>query len=250
MDGRAPRPSTDPFYEAPPITEAAIEIKFKNSLDLSQLKKLSKKLAQNYPREVLQFSRSAQVDLQNRSVEFISEEPLLKRSMSDEATIIMLKPESFVFSRLAPYPGWDKFFPELSSSLAILLKGTKRAVERICIRYINRIDIPANGELAAPKDYLNIYVHLPALIGSVSDYNVKFESPYKEYTLIVHSGRLVVPTVVDTCAFYLDIDLIALEQLPQDFDGILDRLTEMRQVKNEVFESFVKPPARDLFNHA
>jgi uncharacterized protein (TIGR04255 family) len=244
-----PPSETARFYDAPPIVEAVIELRFRDKLGLSGLKKLSRKLATAYPNEAQQIVRGAHVNFETKDVAFVDEAQQIRRSTSDEVEIIVLKPDGFSFSRLAPYLGWDSFQAHVVRDIRLLLKGAKRNVQRIGIRYINRVDIPMCEGKAAHEDYLNVYVKVPSSIETIGPHNLAFETVLDQHKLIIQSG-MTEAIAPDTCAFYLDIDLIAVEDVPQDLDGVIRHLRKMRTLKNQVFETLITDKARELFNHA
>src|SRR6202007_3259742 len=82
-------------------------------------------------------------------------------STEDQTQIVLAWPAQFVFSQLAPYPGWDVFFERFRRDWGLWKRTLGyRKITRIGVRYINRIDIPAAiTPIIQQEDYLNIYPH-------------------------------------------------------------------------------------------
>lgn len=240
---------TSRLYEAPPITEAVIEIRFADRLSFRELQALSRKLARDYPKETVEAVRSANINFAAKEVSFVDEAQQIRRSTNEQVDIAMLKPDAFSFSRLAPYTGWEEFQRRVLRDLTALLSGFRRTIERIGVRYINRIDVPVEGDRTYHVQYFNVFIAVPPEFQGLSTYNLSFETDFAEHKLVVHAGRVEAP-VPNTCAFVLDIDVLALKDVPQAIGGIEDRLARMRAVKNTVFESLITPQTRELFQHA
>ncbi len=126
------------FYLAPPIVEAVIEVRFRDKLNVAELKKLSRRLAKEYPHEAEQVLRGAQVNFEMQNVVFVDEAQQVRRSSSDEVEIVVLKPEAFSFSRLAPYSGWDTFSAVVARDLSTLL-AFRRLKNFACVELRNQL---------------------------------------------------------------------------------------------------------------
>ncbi|MBM4208724.1 MAG: TIGR04255 family protein [Gammaproteobacteria bacterium] len=155
------------LYNSPPITEAIIEITFDGELKQKDFDKVTKKLKKNYPN--LQYQNTAVINLEANSIGsnlIIGNQPGIKLSTNDEADILILAQQKLAVARLAPYQGWDCLFDKMSASWKTwkTVVGIK-PINRIGVRYINRIDIPIDDQgKIENQDYLNIYPHLPKSI--------------------------------------------------------------------------------------
>jgi uncharacterized protein (TIGR04255 family) len=56
------------------------------------------------------------------------------------------------------------------------------------------------------------------------------------------------PELPFTTAFLLDIDVAATANLPKDWAGLLEKLAEMRTLKNDIFEAAISNKARKGFS--
>jgi uncharacterized protein (TIGR04255 family) len=237
------------LYLAAPIVEAVVELRFSTSIDLRRLRSLSRKLKTFYPSAIEQKTRGVSVDFAVQRASFTDEEDIVRRSTSDETEIAVLKTKSLVFSRLAPYTEWSDFRGRIERDLTLIFaQKPTRTVERVGMRYINRIDLPAVDGISPYEDYLNLYVKIPEIIDGVGSYALTFDTKRDDVGIRVQSGRTDAP-VPGTFAILLDIDVFKTKETPSDLDGIMFLLDKLRDEKNILFESFVTDEARRLFNN-
>jgi len=237
-------------YKRPPITEAVIEIRFAALIDSAALDKISSSFKSLYPRE--EILRNIQVQLNiplgvppsAQTTEQIG----YRRSSLDQTHIILLMPNSFVISQLAPYPGWTEFSDRFRRNWDIWKKAAGyRKIARIGVRYINRIDVPTSDPVLYEENYLAVYPHIPDVLGPMTQYAVQAQLPISEIggTLTLNSSVVESP-LLEHRSFVVDQD-IGKDDPPQNDDGIYALLDQIRKVKNRVFEACITDRARELF---
>ena len=241
-------------YKQPPITEAVIEIRFATPNDDATIAKASGDFKSHYPQEDAATNVAIQLYLPTgmeiKTMAQTLEKKGRRRSSMDQTQLVLLWPDNFVISQLAPYPGWDAFFERFRRDWEIWKRGIGyKKISRIGVRYINRIDIPLSGPLLEYERFLNIYAYLPESLGPVSSYAVQAQLPLQEIgcKLTLSSG-LVPSPVLRHVSFVFDQDIAKEETPPQNDDEIYNLLNEIRVKKNIVFETCVTDEARRLFN--
>lgn len=235
-------------YSAPPIVEAVIQFVFETKLTVSQLKKLKSKIKKNYVHSDDELFIEANVDLIGRETKF-DETPQVRFSSEDRTEIAIVQLNSLIISQLAPYPGWESLYKRASTLLGICHESLGfRKFKRIGMRYINRIDIPSDENLIKFEDYLDVKISLPAKWEMIQNYVWRFERLFPEYGVRgAIQSSLVNPVVPETGAVLLDIDLTTQENLPLKLPEILEKVGEMRALKNEIFETCVSDLAKRMF---
>lgn len=74
--------------------------------------------------------------------------------------LLQVGPDFFAVNHLAPYRGWPHFAPMIADNLAKYWDAAQpRAVQRIELRYINRIVLPEGKHHY--EDFLNVYPQVP-----------------------------------------------------------------------------------------
>lgn len=236
-------------YSAPPIIEAIIQLSFTEPLADALMRKLVKRLAHSYKNEAALEEVSTQVDFQTRTARFEVKHQT-KLSSSDQADILLVHPTALTWSRLAPYQGWSTLIARVREDIttARTVVGYRR-LSRIGVRYINRIDVPRVDGTIDFESYLAIKIDLPETIPTIQNYAWRFEHRYEDQNVLaIVQSAIVEPEVPNTGAFVIDIDIVALHDLPVQQDDILQGLEEMRKLKNTLFEACILDKARGGFS--
>lgn len=241
-------------YKKPPIIEAVIDIGFKTPLNDNLINDYSKKLNKHYPdiRNLSDINVSVSVnDIQNPSTT-TSAENKCRLSTSDQTQMLIISKSNYGFSQLAPYLGWDDFFNRFMRDWKVL-KGLSgfREISRIGVRYINRIDLPMMNQEVDYTNFLNIYPHLPESMDNVHAYSMQVMTTINEIGCLSRTNSAIVESpILGHVSFIIDNDLIRNKDLPQRDEDVFDLLSRMRSEKNRIFESYIKQPARELFDNA
>jgi uncharacterized protein (TIGR04255 family) len=237
-------------YPYPPITEAAIDIRFEQILSDDEQSKISKKLAPFYSLEKVEINRGVQVNINPDGPKVTQQEQkIIRRSNNDQNEIFLAAGQSIIVSQLAVYPGWDAFIRRFSRDYAVFKKITGyRKVARIGLRYINRIDVPVSSGVAKYENYLNLHIALPSVLDPVLTFSFQVKKIFKEIGCEVVINSASIPSPLPNCvAFVIDIDVGKHINVPQLDNDIAAFLEQARHLKNEIFEGSVTDSARKLF---
>jgi len=237
------------IYVAPPIVEAIVQFVFAEPLPAAKMRKAVGRLKRFYPATTDLLNVQAKINVLSRSAEF-EDSPQSKLASDDQADAFIIEPGMCLWTRLAPYQGWDEFIARVKRDYEALLDVFgRRKLVRMGVRYINRFDIPAevDGRIQY-ESYLAVNIRVPQIYPAVLNYGWRFEHEIvaKDLLLILQSATAeqVLP---NTGAFLLDIDVIAGGTLPIKLDEIFAKLEEMRDVKNQAFETSITDKAREAF---
>ncbi len=240
-------------YKEPPITEAVIELQFATPLDVDDMAKVSADLKSLYPLQQPITDVRVHLNLPSGQQVVTTAHPIethgSRLSTGNQEQIVLVWPQIFVCSQLAPYPGWDAFFERFCRDWGVWKRSLGyRKITRIGVRYINRIDIPAAAPIVQHEEYLNVYPHMPAMFQTLMAYSVVAQLPLPEIgsILTLNSSSSPSPLLGHT-AFIIDQDIAKESDVPQNDNSIYTLLNQIRAKKNEVFEACIKPPARELF---
>ncbi|MBU3581343.1 TIGR04255 family protein [Polynucleobacter sp. AP-Capit-er-40B-B4] len=240
-------------YIHPPITEAVIAINFKSTIGFDDLTSVSKKYQKEYPQSQAVSNLSFTVDVDGEGGVPIPKNTQNQKgwrlSSNDMTQILVLWPQSFTISQLAPYVGWETFLERFMRDWKKFKRNIgQKEIARIGVRYINRIDIPVTGDIVEHEKYLNIFPKLPNSLTPLHAFAVQsaLKLPDIGCDLLINSAAAPSP-ILDHASFMLDLDIFRVEDLPQSDQDIYNLLNEIRNKKNKVFEQCISNRARKLF---
>jgi uncharacterized protein (TIGR04255 family) len=244
-------------YLHPPITEAVIEIRVNHTLTSSELEKIAKKLKKHYPNSKPHNELGIDLgDIGSKSagsnVKVSKHQKGFHLSSEDQADIVIIKPESLVMSRLAPYLGWETIRNQFISVWKIWKDIAKtRSISRVGIRYVNRIDVPVDElDRIEIEDYLTFHPKVPSFSNApMTNYLIQIAKPTSNplWSTTITSTNQPSP-LVKTVSLLLDIDLFRTEEIPLNDDDLWQMLTEARDLKNNIFQQCITPRAEEIFN--
>jgi uncharacterized protein (TIGR04255 family) len=235
-------------YSKPPITEAVIELRYKEPVEQEAIEKVAKLFSKEYP-----FDEPQQhIDIRVEPTGAQLETSILGKKLSsvDRTDILVFGRQNFVSSRLAPYTGWEDFFARAKTAWdAWHDQVGNRELSRIGVRFVNRIDIPIQkGEVLEEEKYLNLRPSVPNFGGPMTGFAVQVNQPLgvDDCNLLLTSATVPSP-LLGFVSFLLDLDVSRESSLPRRQEDIMELLARMRGYKNQVFESCVTDAARELF---
>jgi uncharacterized protein (TIGR04255 family) len=197
-------------YRKPPVSEAVCEFRFEPSStwDLTIPGLIYDRIKQDFPKRKLakavEFSvvagpeGIAQQSMTTDRMQFLRE---------DEKALIQVDRDLLAINHLKPYPTWETFLPLIRQGFEAYIQVTNpRAIHRIGLRYINRIEIP--GKRAELQDYLELRPSIgPDLPQDFGPFLVKVGIPYSEgQDILSLQSASAIPHVLETIPVVLDLD--------------------------------------------
>jgi uncharacterized protein (TIGR04255 family) len=120
------------------------------------------------------------------------------------------------------------------------------AVLRLAVRYINRLDIPA--QKIEIKDYFRTMPEVsPDLPQLLVGFFMQLRIPHEDLSCEMLLNQAIVPPPrADTVSVVLDVDLFRTADVPSDEDAIWDYFEKLHVRKNAVFEACITERTREL----
>lgn len=159
----------------------------------------------------------------------------------DERQLVQMRAVGFSFNRLAPYSSLDDYLPEVERAWrSFVALAAPLLVQKVRLRYLNRIVLPAPGGRANLDEYLKTGPRLP------DEHRLTFLSFVHQHSVLEPSTGHVVNIVLtneasanESVPIILDIAVsdrgVVCE--PGDWPGILARVQSLRDLKNRVFRN-------------
>lgn len=245
---------TENAYNQPPITEAVIQIVFKQQIDKSKIDKFIKKLKSIYDdyQESTVYALNIDINKDGGSETKTETTPeLVHRFLSTDVTQqFILNDSSILVSQLAPYSGWDDFFDRFIRDWTLWKKYMDFSeIKQVGVRYINRLDIEVSDSTIDFSEYVNAYPTMPDILDPQLSYAMQAKVPMNELKSILNFNSAIVESpLLNHMSLIIDQDIIKIFEVPQKDEAIYEYLNKARLIKNKVFESCITNKARELFN--
>lgn len=152
----------------------------------------------------------------------------------DQKKKIDLSEGSFTFIDEHPYKDWNSFVENICKYLNVLKPAfDNRIITRISIRFINRFVI---DDFANPLDYFKTTISASepgAVPYPVGKYSFNMNIPIDENTYSIVKQDF--DRVSDKVNYIFDIDVLTRCNLMFDLGIIVDSLSRLREIKNNIF---------------
>ncbi|MBI4503020.1 MAG: TIGR04255 family protein [Gemmatimonadetes bacterium] len=153
----------------------------------------------------------------------------------DGLSIAQFRIDGFTFNRLPPYTSWKDIKPEALRLWKLYCEVTNpEKLERVALRYINRMRVPPKGDLSA---FLNVGV--PRFPGSpeyVGEFLVRVSShdpaTGNQANVVLALQR---PSGAPEADLILDIDVYRMSGLTVNDVDLVPMLDQLHSLKNEIF---------------
>ena len=240
-------------FPGAPITEAVFDIRASLHKDiyLDRLREFHKDIADRFP--VIEEKRyiKAGFQLGKDEPEFHMPEKGIEGFFfkSDrENKIIQFRLNGFTFNKLKPYENWEAFFPEAQEFWKKYNEVAKPLkVERIALRYINRILAPypikdfSEYILTSPK----IAPNLPQ---TLSHFFLRIITSSDDgYLTAIITETSEKPTKDQKLPIILDIDAYKQKEYAPDSQELWNDFARIREFKNQIFFNSITDKAKELF---
>ncbi|MGE7469777.1 TIGR04255 family protein [Bosea sp. NPDC003192] len=237
-------------YAKAPITEATVEFRLSEALTDRELSRLGARFKKgNWKSDDL-----AEISVRVGVTSEILQNPIgHKYTSADGRYVIQQLRKSLVVSRNAPYCGWDDYIAFVRDQYSRWRKVIgHKSIERIGVRYINRIDIPFDGkEHIDPQDYFRFLPrNLEILDAPPLGWHAQVLSTHSTNRISVTlTTATVEPVLIDHISVLLDCDMYRFRvDVPQADDQIWSFLDLVRESKNEIFEACITDSTRQLIS--
>lgn len=240
-------------YSRPPAIEAVVEFRTASDVSLQKLTKTNTRLRKHYSRSEELIELSARGVAGAGAPTITQHKAGFVLTTDDGTDVIQLRRRSLIVSRRAPYSGWDYFEERISVALKAWHTAAERpTLDRIGVRYINRLDIPLdNPNQEVEEDaYLNVGLRpLPFEHQPFRGMQLRVEAPLPGGTYgFTLQSAIVESPLISHGGILLDIDVYSMVAGPLSDNDIWTRIREMRTWKNTIFEAAITDRTRNLIN--
>ena len=179
---------------------------------------------------------------------------------ADQKAVLGIGPYTLSISSMRPYEGWDNAFKarihQALNAYRDVAKPTM--VNRIILKYINRLVAPMPGTIQAAKYLRDInptieakYENADPFTATLSSYHVRKEFTTTDHTKIYVTQATLQPAdPVNTSEFLLDIEVVWDHSSISDFTRALAIVDQLHAIEGAIFEAVITDEARNLFNAA
>jgi len=227
-----------------PIIEALLDFRVlpRDNLDISDLKEFGKEISDKFPDFQIQTHLSGEVNLGDEAIAISTSTLGYAYISPDESRIAQVQVGGFSFSKLKPYEGWNILFDEFRSLWSLYLKVAQpAAVERVAVRFINKISVPSSENME-PSDFLGFHPTTPKTLGDISEF---FMRTINKHPTLPDIRSIVIVASDDTgecpqIVFDIDAFLPNLSIDPNS-QQLWDILLQLREYKNDLFFGSITP---------
>ena len=245
--------NTERRYKNPPIAEALCEMHFEEGLQWNAtfFGLFHEKIKDEFPeaKELHGMAMGFQtkpggIDQQLRQVG-----TRMRFYREDKTALVQISKNLLAVNLLPEYPGWEKFKPLILNRLTDYISVIQpKAILRVGLRYVNRIDLPEAefkfDQLFAKSSYL------PSGVFQASGpFLVRVElHPYKEAQLNVTVATPAEPMEKGKVSSVVDLDHVVFNRLePPSEEKVGVLLEEAHSKIVEAFESIIGDKLRERF---
>lgn len=238
-------------YTNPPIIEAVCEFRFTpdTEWDITIPGLIYAAVQERFPKKEQRVIQNVEVSPQSPAQGGVKVQQNMRTVFltEDKNTQIQIAPYLLAINRLKPYNKWEGFQADIKYALDVLAsKVDLKGVQRIGLRYINKIDIPQPG--TSDINLEEYFEFRPELGQKLS------ESPMIDFIVgcvqSYSSGRDNCRTQLKNSGdttFILDMDYFLAKPGAIALDQALKWVDEAHQNIDIVFESCIKDPLREIF---
>ena len=239
-------------YPNPPIAEALCQVTFARPLAWSVATPglLWERLRDDYPTEPEaqdQISASVQTGDDNPNVALNRGEQRFIYRDEERQRLVVANRTFISANSLPPHEGWPALRGRLEAAIRALGDTvTLQPVERVGLRYINRVVVP--GPEINTDDYFNIGIRT-ARQGDApfQSFMHRVESILDPTTIIMSTFATLKPADDTNIPFLLDFDLMRVGLDTTDLAEILKAADELHYAEHQEFESAITDETRKLF---
>ena len=246
MEGRWSPDSEMKPLTSPPIVEALIDLQFSSDIEAQDARLWLERISggSGIVRDLQEHRLNINSD--GPSANTISIGASLQEFGEPNATI-QLRQSSLTLNQLGPYPGWELFERWARAAIQDLSPAFEnRAVSRIAVRFINRINIEDLASKisryirAFPQNHFgqDAQVH-----GFVTKLNVGWPPYYGNIVMATPQGSL--SEIVIDIEVFRQVSTHGIQEMLEEWDVLMP---ELRTLKNKAFEGVISQELIDEFN--
>lgn len=240
-------------YPNAPIVEAILDIRVKlpEIVTLESLEAFHDSIKERFPKKRKRFSIDTNVNISSKGPTVLpsSGTPIGHMFSSADNKIVQPQLRGFSFNKLKSYEDWDTFRTEgrelwdLYSQIAKPIR-----IERISLRYINRIEVPM--PIKKFRDYILLSPQIPeTLPQAINHFFIQLTIPHPENDLrsVAKITMSMETPTNEILPLIFDVDVISFIDFTDDEKKMWESFEKLRHFKNEVFNNSITDKTRGLF---
>ena len=165
-------------------------------------------------------------------------------------TSMALSENKLEFSQDMIYSGWESNSPKIIKVLENYLTISKQPLlERIDLRYINKIFIPCDTvkRIVEEKDYFNVYINYKTIGKDCNRFEIRISFPYTDGILDVILFPVPSPNNSNENLFILDLCYHIINIKDTNIKQVKEALDSAHSNIEDVFEKTLTQKTKDLF---
>lgn len=235
-------------YKGAPVINSIIQFRYKKieEFDEKKIKKIGDEIKSQFPIVNVNVSQSITIDpkaetklsITGNKIEGVSFEN------SDKNKLLQVGLERLTLESKQKYNGWEEFSAEAIKYWEMFSPYLKDLeIVGISTRFTNKIEIPPDTKEV--KKYFNVYIKADGMEIGVNQFQMKYTSSPQE-NMAVHTAHILNPQINNKIPYFLDIDVIILENFSNENNVILSKLDILRKTKNEIFNNIITEETKEL----
>lgn len=237
-------------YSEPPIVEAICEFRFSSDTewDLTVPGLVYDRIKKNFPKKSQHQIQNVEIKQEEEDVkQIVNVDTRSAFSTNDKKVLVQLGKRLLAINQLKPYKSWEKFNAKIDIALETLLSVVEiKGVQRIGLRYTNRIDIP--GEYVKLEDYFNFRPSMKdALPKVVLSFKLSSHFPFADERDVCMVQLFSAPPGKKTNSFILDFDYYLKVTQSIESISLFDWKNEAHSQVEKLFEGCISDKLREIF---
>jgi uncharacterized protein (TIGR04255 family) len=245
-----------PKYNNPPIIESVCEIRFSDDTnwDITVPGLIFEDIRNEYPQKEQRTTQ--EINISMSGIAFPRTRSQIKRQdyavflTDDKKSRIQVGPRILLINQLKPYSAWNDFKSQVNYAFQKLSVRVELAgVQRIGLRYINKIEIPMENNKVTLEEYFEFrpfcgerlpQTHGEFIVGCVFPYSGGRDLCRIEFTSAM-------PENEGSLAFLLSLDYFLAKPRSIPVTQSIDWIEEAHGNIENLFEGCILPPLREIF---
>jgi uncharacterized protein (TIGR04255 family) len=237
-------------YKEPPIVEAVCEFRFQpeHPWDITIPGLVFEKIQKDFPnRETRkEFAIGISPTAEGVQQQVITADRIRFLSQ-DGKEMVQVGPDLLAVNRLRPYISWEAFKPVIEKGFKAYTDSAKpKGIQRIGLRYINRIEIP--GERIRLEDYFEFYPYigdkLPQEVGPfITGIQIGYEQLRDMLKVLLVS---VITSDPQKIGVSLDLDYFLIKPCAVSLTEVFNWMEVAHNNLESVFEACIKEKLRQM----
>ena len=238
-----------PRYKNPPIQEAICEFHFGEgtSWDSTHPGLIYSEVREDFPEKRTATAHGIGIEVKARTARVRSEERT-RFVRKDEAALLQVGPQFLAANRLAPYESWEEFREVIRSGYSAYRAVVEPSeIERMSLRYVNRIEIE--------EKELDLSEYFTLGIRTGEDHPDRFFSFIAGFASEFEEGRDVLRIQMtstdtdreDTTGLLLDLQYSLRVPHAVELEEVFEWLAKAHEEIERGFEASIRSPLRTQF---